>query len=159
MLTATDLKPYRVLENLDETEREKLVPLCKTVHFDEGTRVYREGENAEAFFLVKNGTVLLEQRINPTMTVTIGTLKSGGAFGLTAILDQTAYSMDAVAATDCDLLMIDAGAILDLLKQEPVIGYKTMRATVTILKERLAQRTRQFARSLATHPDIHELDA
>ncbi|MCW7754756.1 cyclic nucleotide-binding domain-containing protein [Desulfobotulus sp. H1] len=157
MLTTDSLAHYPILEKLSTQEVEQVLPICQEVHFDEGQTIYREGDAAETFFLLKSGTVLLEQRIHKTMVVTVGTLKPGAAFGLTAILDQTGYSLDAVSADACELIMINGPALMDLFEKNSSIGYKMIRATVTIIQNRLSQRTQQFVRSIATHPDIYAL--
>lgn len=158
MLTIKELSHYPIFQDLNDKELELVLPMCSHVHVDEQKRIYKEGERAETFFLVQSGTVLLEQRISKKMVVTVGSLKAGGSFGLAAILGHESYSMDAVAANPCELIMIHGPSLMDLFSQNTSIGYKITKATVLILQERLVQRTQQFVRSIASHPDIHGLE-
>ncbi|TYT74070.1 Crp/Fnr family transcriptional regulator [Desulfobotulus mexicanus] len=157
MITSEILKNYPILEKLTHEELEKIIPLCHEVHFEEGQTIYKKEDTAETFFMVQSGLVLMEEYLHKSMTVTVGTLKPGAAFGLTAILGNTGYSLDAVSAGSTELIMINGAGLMNLFEKDNTIGYKMMRATVTIIQDRLAQRTQQFIRSIATHPDIYAL--
>ncbi|TWI76839.1 Cyclic nucleotide-binding domain-containing protein [Desulfobotulus alkaliphilus] len=158
MITSEILKNYPILESLTQKELEKITPLCHEVHFEEGQVIYKEGDTAETFFLLQSGLVLLEERLHTTMAVTVGTLKPGAAFGLTSILDNTGYSLNAISAGTTELIMINGSGLIDLFEKDHTIGYKIMRATVSIIQNRLSHRTQQFVRSISEHPDIEDLN-
>ena len=75
MVTIKDLKAIVILGFLTDDMIDKLLPITESLKFDEGEVVFREGENAETFYMVRRGKILLEQRISEKITISIGTVK------------------------------------------------------------------------------------
>ena len=157
MATIKDLKAIVILGFLTDDMIDKLLPITESLKFDEGEVVFREGENAETFYMVRRGKILLEQRISEKITISMGTVKPGYAFGWSAMLGGTTYTSDAVCAERSEIFSVNGIELTKLLDKDPSMGYKMTQRVLRIIKKRLEIRTEQFLRAIKDHPDIQHL--
>jgi len=157
MVTIKDLKAIVILGFLTDDMIDKILPITESLKFDEGEVVFREGESAEIFYMVRRGKILLEQRISEKITISMGTVKPGYAFGWSAMLGGTTYTSDAVCAEMSDILSINGIELTRLLDKDHSMGYMMTQRVLRIIKKRLEIRTEQFLRAIKDHPDIQHL--
>ena len=157
MVTINDLKAIVILGFLTDDMIDKLLPITESLKFDEGEVVFREGENAETFYMVRRGKILLEQRISEKITISMGTVKPGYAFGWSAMLGGTTYTSDAVCSERSEVFSVNGIELTRLLDKDPSMGYKMTQRVLRIIKKRLEIRTEQFLRAIKDHPDIQHL--
>jgi CRP-like cAMP-binding protein len=136
---------------------DKLLPITDSLTFDESEVVFREGEKADKFYMVRMGKILLEQRISEKITVSMGTVKPGYAFGWSAMLGGTTYTSDAVCAEKSEIFSINGTELTRLLDKDHSMGYRMTQRVLRIIKKRLEIRTEQFLRAIKDHPDIKHL--
>jgi CRP-like cAMP-binding protein len=103
------------------------------------------------------GKILLEQRISEKITVSMGTVKPGYAFGWSAMLGGTTYTSDAVCAEKSEIFSINGLELIRLLDKDHSMGYMMTQRVLRIIKKRLEIRTEQFLRAIKDHPDIEHL--
>jgi len=157
MITTKELKAIVILGFLTDEMIEKLLPITELLIFDEGEIVFREGENADTFFMVRRGKVLLEQRISEKITISMGAVKPGYSFGWSAMLGGSTYTSDAVCAEKSELFSINGIKLTELLDKDHSMGYRMTQRILRIIKKRLEVRTEQFLRAIKDHPDIQHL--
>jgi len=157
MVTIKDLKAIVILGFLTDDMIDKILPITESLKFDEGEVVFREGESAEIFYMVRRGKILLEQRISEKITISMGTVKPGYAFGWSAMLGGTTYTSDAVCAERSDIFSINGIELTRLLDKDHSMGYMMTQRVLRIIKKRLEIRTEQFLRAIKDHPDIQHL--
>ncbi|MBW1641237.1 MAG: cyclic nucleotide-binding domain-containing protein [Deltaproteobacteria bacterium] len=157
MVTIKDLKAIVILGFLTDDMIDKFLPITESLKFDEGEVVFREGENAERFYMVRRGKILLEQRISEKITISMGTVKPGYAFGWSAMLGGTTYTSDAVCAERSEVFSVNGIELTRLLDKDPSMGYRMTQRVLRIIKKRLEIRTEQFLRAIKDHPDIQHL--
>ena len=162
MLTINDLRQMVILGRLTDTMLEKLLPLIRHSRYGEGDHVFKEGQAAEVFYLLKSGKILLEQRLSDKMTVSIDAIKPGYSFGWSAMLGggielYSHYTSDAICVEPCEIYSIDGDDIRDLMQNDHTMGYLLSRRLNQVIKQRLMHRTEQFVRIIKQHPDIYNL--
>jgi len=157
MVSKEDMKAIVILGFLTDDMIAKLSPITEFLKFDEGEVVFREGESAENFYMVRRGKILLEQRISEKITISVGTVKPGYAFGWSAMLGGAAYTSDAVCAEKSEVFYIKGMELARLLDKDHSMGYKMTQRVLRIIKKRLEVRTEQFVRAIKDHPDIQHL--
>lgn len=158
MVSKEDFRNNVVFANLTDEMLEKLVPLAEEQVVEERDYVFREGDTVEHLYVIKRGTVLIEQRLTEKMTVTAGTITVGEAFGFSSLFEEGTYSTNAVCADQCTLIVLGGEALMDLLKKDHSMGFYVMRNIAVIFGNRIMRRTEQFLRAVTSHPEIHELE-
>jgi CRP-like cAMP-binding protein len=106
-----------------------------------GEVVFREGEHGKTMYLVKAGNVDLR-----ILERTVETLEAGDILGEMALLDNEARSATAVAATDCQLVVIDNDKFLYLVRETPFFALEVMQ----IMAARLRRMNREKESSSQT---------
>lgn len=157
MVSKKDIENIVILSYLTEPMIEKLLPLLDMSKTEEREVIFREGDIADKFYMVKRGKVLLEQRISDRITVSMGSVKPGYAFGWSAMLDDKLYTSDAVCAEPCELVYAKTDRLKELLEQDHSMGYYLTQRLLRVIKKRLDHRTDQFVRLIQNHPDLQSL--
>ena len=157
MTTKEDLNKIVILRHLTDDMLDKLLPHIDSKLFNEKDIIFREGDIASHFYMLKRGKVLLENRMSEKITVLIGAVKAGFSFGWSAMLDGGAYTSDAVCAETCEVLSVQREKMLTLMNEDHSLGFIFTQGLMRIIKKRLDRRTEQFLKAIQDHPEIKEL--
>jgi len=154
MVVREELKQIVILKYLDAGMLDNLLPVVDQMMFHQDDVVFKEGDMADRFYMLKRGKVLLEKRLSEKVTVSVGAVKSGFSFGWSSMLDDGAYTSDAVCAETCEVLSVRRDKMLKLMNEDHSLGYIFTQRLLRIIKKRLDHRTEQFLRAIQDHPDI-----
>ena len=157
MLSIEYLKQVVILSYLNDELLEKLLPTIDFLQFEERDAVFREGDIADRFYMLRRGKILLEKRISDKITVSVGTIKPGFSFGWSAMLDGGPYTSNAICAEPCDVISIRREKILPLMDSDHEMGYIISQRLLRVMKKRLDLQTEQFLRAISHHPDLETL--
>lgn len=104
-----------------------------------GEVVFRQGDEAEALYVVTRGSVsaVVVVRGEVRRTQRFASLGPGTMFGEMALLDQAGRSADAVADRDACLLVLSREGLETLLREHPELAAKLYRNIAAHLGERL----------------------
>ncbi|MCP3924259.1 MAG: cyclic nucleotide-binding domain-containing protein [Desulfobacterales bacterium] len=158
MISVDDLRKIDIFSSIDNEMIEQILPYVELNKYNENEVIFKEDDVADVFFMLKKGTVLLEQSISDKITVTVGTISQGDAFGWSSIIDEGLYTTKAVCSDYCEVYIINGEAITDLLDKNHTMGYQLMQKIMNVLKERLNHRTDQFIRAITAHSEINALE-
>lgn len=107
--------------------------------FDRGATIFLQGERAAAIYIVAAGWVKL-YRIAPNgAEAIVGVFTRGHSFGEAVAFRHDVYPVAAEAATDCELIRIEADALLRLIENNPRIAVSILTATFAHLHSLVAQ--------------------
>jgi CRP-like cAMP-binding protein len=158
MLTIEDYKDLTILSDLSDPILERIVPITDVLRYDEGDRIFQEGEKADRFYFLKRGKILLEKRISDKITFSIGAIKPGYSFGWSAMLEgQLAYTTDTVCSEPSEVYSILGVRLRKILEEDAVAGFAFTKQLLWVVKDRLDHRTRQMVQVLKNHPQIGTL--
>ena len=104
---------------LPDEEFAKLRPLLQEEHYDFGDVIVRQGESAEAFYVLISGRARALKVQENGQEVALGTLRPGDAFGEAALTVGGTRSATVRCSTAVDVLRLDREDFLALLEKEP----------------------------------------
>jgi CRP-like cAMP-binding protein len=130
--------------------REKLLSIARSLHFDEGEYIFREGDRATNLFILKSGDVSLESHIPPHGRRVLTTLDPGEWFGWSALIEPKIETAAARAAAPCEVLAIRGGELMDLCHDDIEFGFEIYRALVLVVAHRLMATRLQMLDMFAT---------
>ena len=84
------LRDAPFFDGLRPESAELIAGCASNVHFDAGALVFREGEQADAFFLLRHGSVALETHSPARGPVVIETIEAGDVLGWSWLSRPTA---------------------------------------------------------------------
>jgi len=157
MVTIEDLREIVIMTHL---EQEMLERVCRTVDvlsYNEQEVIFKQGDTADRFYMVKRGKVLLEQKMTDMVTVSVGSINPGHSFGWSTMIDEGYYTTDAVCAEPCEIFSIRSNQLRNMCTEDPRMGFMLLQRLLVILKKRYEQRTEQFLQVIQHHPDMRDL--
>lgn len=98
-------------------------------HFTAGSDIFKEGEQGNKMYIVKEGEV--ELLVRGKVIANVG---KGGIIGEMALIDNKPRSATARAKTDCELGPINEHRFLELVHQKPIFALDVMRVLVERLR-------------------------
>ena len=157
MVTTEDLKKMVIMTHLKDDMLDRISAITDVLTFDDQEIIFRQGDIADRFYMVKRGKALLEQRIADKITVSVGSIKPGFAFGWSTMIEEGYYTTDAVCAEPCEIFSMRGDKIRALCEKDPNMGYLLSQRLLVILKKRYDHRTEQFIKVIKHDPDMKDL--
>jgi PAS domain S-box-containing protein len=157
MIAFDDLRKILLLENVSDSMLGKMVPLLQMRVFGERGIVFQQGDDADLFYMLKEGKVLLEVDASEEISVSIGAMKAGFSFGWSALFPGASYTSTAVCVEPTEVIAIPGRDLIRLMNEDHDNGYDILWKITAILRRRLGRRTGQFLRAIEQHPDIQKI--
>jgi len=141
------LRSVPLFAELAEAELERFSRVAIPRTFPEGTRVFHEGDQSDACYIVKNGTFRVTREHPDGRAITLATLSEGDIVGELAMLDGEVRSASVeTLGGDGELLALPAGDVRSLLERHPEITVKMVAALTRRLRaanERISRQSFQ----------------
>ena len=148
----------RLLRGCHEEVLARIAPLIATVDAPKGTVIFRQGELADAMYLVLSGVVhLVRGRADADGTPEIlATVATDEFFGDMALLDSLPHAVDAVVAEDAVLGRIDRPGTEEILRLAPhVVPLNFVRA----VHRRVTESSTHFTEEILRDGRLHHVGA
>ncbi|MCS6768645.1 MAG: cyclic nucleotide-binding domain-containing protein [Candidatus Nitrosocaldus sp.] len=110
---------------------------AKHLTFDADRFIFREGEDADALYLITHGRVSLELSTAHRGRIIIQTIEEDDVLGISWLSPPYKWHFDARALTLTRLIMIDAAQIRKRCEEDNAFGYRMMSRLVGIIMRRL----------------------
>ena len=116
----------------------ELVAGCATnVHFAPDEYLFRLGEPADRFFVVRHGRVALELHVPGAGQRVVDTVEEGQVLGWSWLVPPHRWFLDARAVTDTSAVSIDGVCLRDKCDDDPALGYAFMHRVSQVMYQRL----------------------
>lgn len=123
------LKAFSLLVEFDEQDRADLAELLEPLSLAEGENLFEQHDEADTLYLVSRGSV----RIKSEGCGDLGLLCAGAALGAISLMTIGAREASAVAASDCDLLVLTRAGFRRLAEDAPRTACRLAEAVVSEL--------------------------
>ncbi|OYX44474.1 MAG: cyclic nucleotide-binding protein [Rhodobacterales bacterium 32-67-9] len=118
-----------ILAGTTEQVAARVLASARLRRFERGTTIFLQGERATAIYIVAEGWVKL-YRIAPNgAEAVMGVFTRGRSIGEAVAFRDDVYPVAAEAATDCELIRIEADAFLRLIREDPGVAISILSAT------------------------------
>jgi CRP-like cAMP-binding protein len=116
----------------------ELIAGCgSNVQFEEGELIFREGAPADAFYLLRHGSVAIEAYTPSAGPLVIETLESGDVLGWSWLFPPHRWHFDAHALTTVRATSFDGVCLRAKCDADPALGYELITRFAQTLMERL----------------------
>jgi CRP/FNR family cyclic AMP-dependent transcriptional regulator len=112
-----------ILEGLSSEQLEYIAAGADELTVAAGTLVLAQGEAAERFFLIRDGSMVLELESPGSGAVRLLTLHEGDVVGWSWLFAPYLWETDGRAVTDCRLIAIDGVRLRERFEADPRLGY------------------------------------
>jgi CRP-like cAMP-binding protein len=103
-----------------------------------GELLFRQGDPADRFFLVKSGLVAIELYAPGRDPIVVEQVYDGDVVGWSWLVPPYRWSFDARAVEPSSLIDIDAAALRERFGVDPILGYEVIRRFVPVMARRLS---------------------
>jgi CRP/FNR family cyclic AMP-dependent transcriptional regulator len=124
-------------EGMPEDEIALIAGCGRNVRFDAGETIFRQGDAADTFFVVRHGTVAVGNFVPPRGELVIETLEAGDVLGWSWLFPPYRSHFDARALSTVRATQFDGSCLRDKCAADPVLGYDLMSRFAQVLIERL----------------------
>jgi CRP-like cAMP-binding protein len=115
----------------------RLIAGCaKNVRFDAGQMIFREGEDADQFYLIRQGKVALEVS-TPNGAAPIQTIGAGDVLGWSWLIPPYKWRFDARAVEPVLAFALDGKCLRGKSDDDPRLGYELLKRIAAVIAERL----------------------
>jgi CRP/FNR family transcriptional regulator, cyclic AMP receptor protein len=124
-------------EGLSEDEIALIAGCGRNVRFEPGETIFRQGDAADTFFVVRHGTVAVGNFVPPRGELVIETIEAGDLLGWSWLFPPYRSHFDARALSTVRATQFDGACLRDKCAADPAFGYDLMSRFAQVLIERL----------------------
>ncbi|MGP6190361.1 MAG: Crp/Fnr family transcriptional regulator [Vulcanimicrobiaceae bacterium] len=100
--------------------------------------LFRQGDPADRFFLVKSGLVAIELYAPGRDPIVVEQVYDGDVVGWSWLIPPYRWSFDARAVEPSSLIEIDAATLRERFALDPILGYEVIRRFAPVMARRLS---------------------
>lgn len=122
---------------MEEPYLQLFVDCASNVRFSAGEMIFREGEEANTFYLIRQGRVALETSAPQRGTVIIETLREGDVLGWSWMVPPYRWRFDARAMEPVRAIALDGRCLRGRSEEDHNLGYELMKRCAQVMEHRL----------------------
>jgi CRP-like cAMP-binding protein len=126
-----------VFAELDLAQLELVAGCGRNVSFESGERLFREGDPADSFFLVRHGIAALETFVPNRGALTVDTVGPGEIAGWSWLVPPYRWHFTGRAAEPVRAIHFDGACLRGKCDADAELGYALVRQFAQVLVERL----------------------
>jgi len=123
--------------DLDPRHLETAVGCASNVRFNAGDFIFRQGEEANHFYLIREGKVSLDVFAPSRGSLTIQTLTGGDILGWSWLIPPYKSMLDARAAETTLAIVLDGKCLRDKCETDHELGYELLKRVTRVLGQGL----------------------
>jgi CRP/FNR family cyclic AMP-dependent transcriptional regulator len=128
------LRRHPIFHDLDQAALDQLCRYSKARLVKRRAVVFSKGDPGNSLFAVVKGTVRIGVTSAEGREAVFNIIEPGELFGEIALLDGRERTADAVATSDCELLVIDRREFLPFVQSQPLLAMKLIDLLCTRLR-------------------------
>jgi CRP-like cAMP-binding protein len=140
MVKSQLLSQAEFFEGLSDEQLATIADLCEEVSCRPGEVLFREGHKAERLYVLSEGEIQISIQLSsrPERLKMSVIDEPGQVFGWSALVAPYQYTASALCETDGQFLAIDGQALMQVLKQDPAMGFVLIQRLVEVIGARLS---------------------
>ena len=131
------LGEHPFFSGLEEPYLQLFVDCASNVRFNAGETIFREGEDADKFYLIRQGKVALETSAPQRGSVIIQTLGEGEVLGWSWLVAPYRWRFLARATELTRAIALDGKCLRGKCEEDHDLGYELMKRFALVIAERL----------------------
>lgn len=133
------LANHELFRGLPPAIIERLASHARQAHYPRGRRIFSKGDEGRGLLAVLSGIVKISVPSEDGKEIVLNLIGHDEIFGEIALLDGGVRTADAMALSECELLLLDRRDVLPILMEEPTVSIKLLE----VVSRRLRHTTQQ----------------
>src|SRR5688500_649615 len=159
-MTLEALRSVPLFASLDDDAARDLRDLLSEKTVPQNTRLFRQGDDGDAMYLIESGRVRISIRDHDKQEVILAELAQGDFFGEMSIIDGRQRSADAKVIEDSRLAVLSRDAFLLFVRTKPDVALEMLsaltdrlRRTDELLRSRVSRNANEMEKARLTVAD------
>ena len=131
------LSAHKFFSELSDDVLKFLCECSSTREIKKDQILFRQGENADKFYVLRNGCISIQMPAIMGPTLDIQTLGKDQVLGWSWLISPYKWNFQTKAEEDSELLQFDGTAILARCEQDPKFGYDLLKKFAELMSVRL----------------------
>ena len=131
------IEEHPFFAGLDQEFMDLVLGCASNVRFPKGTYIFREGDEANTFYLVREGNVALEIFAPQRKPIIVATLGIGEVLGWSWLLPPYHWKFHAHAVADTRAIALDGKCLRTKCEQNHDLGYEVLKRFAQVVAQRL----------------------
>ncbi|MEK6570694.1 MAG: cyclic nucleotide-binding domain-containing protein [Bacteroidota bacterium] len=131
------LAEHPFLKGLESRHLQLIVGCASNVRFDAGQFIFREGEEANQFYIIRKGKVALDVHSPERGSIIIDTLGDGEVLGWSWLIPPYHWRFDAHAVELTRAIALDGKCLRNKCEEDHGLGYELLKRFAHIIEQRL----------------------
>jgi CRP-like cAMP-binding protein len=131
------LRKHPFISDLEDVYLRTLLSCASNAAFSEGEYLFREGEEATKFFLIRTGKVALELHGSERGMLRIQTVGPGEVLGWSWLISPYRWHFDAIAVEDVRAFALDGKCLRTKCEDNHDFGYEMYKRFSKVLEKRI----------------------
>jgi len=131
------LAKHPFLEGLDAAYLKLLVGCASNVRFNAGEFLFHEGDDANEFYMIREGEVTIQIQGAGRGPITVQTLGEGEVLGWSWLIPPYRWRFDAIAEELTRAIALDGKCLREKCEEDHNLGYELLKRFTGIMVERL----------------------
>jgi CRP/FNR family cyclic AMP-dependent transcriptional regulator len=131
------LAEHSFFEGLRPEHMALLVGCASNVRFGAGSFIFREGEEADRFFIIREGKVAIEIPAGRRKTITIETLGPDDVLGWSWMVSPYRWRFTARVVEATRAIALDAACLRGKCQADHELGYEMLNRVLQVVEQRL----------------------
>jgi CRP/FNR family cyclic AMP-dependent transcriptional regulator len=132
------LGEHPFLQGMEESHLNLITGCASNVKFEKDEYLFREGEQADCFYIIRHGKVTLETFAPGKESITIQTLGDGDILGWSWLVPPHLWSYDGKALELTRAISLDGKCLREKCEEDHDLGYEIFKRFSLIIVKRLA---------------------
>ncbi|MGB7623000.1 MAG: cyclic nucleotide-binding domain-containing protein [Terriglobia bacterium] len=131
------LAAHPFLSDLSPQHLDLVVGCASNVRFEAGKYLFREEEEANQFYIIREGKVAVEIRTPNRGSITVQTVDAGEILGWSWLLPPYQWHFDARASEPTRAIALDGKCLRAKCENDHDLGYELLKRFAQIMEQRL----------------------
>jgi CRP-like cAMP-binding protein len=131
------LAEHPFFRGMEEDLLQVLVGCARNVRFEKNKVIFREGEEANNFYLIRSGRVALQLFAGHRGPLVISTLEEGDILGWSWLSEPYRWKFTARVLEATRAISLDGKCLREKSEQDCHLGYELLKRFVHIIEDRL----------------------
>jgi CRP/FNR family cyclic AMP-dependent transcriptional regulator len=146
------LLEHPFVQGLPERYMDLLEGCASNVRFEPGQVIFREGGEANQFYLIREGKVSLEIYAAERGSIAIMTVDRGEVLGWSWLFPPYRWQFDARAVEPTRAIALDGKCLREKCEKDHDLGYELMKRFAQVVEQRLTATRLQLLNLYEVHP-------
>ena len=131
------IKEHRFFKDLKQEYLDIIVGCGANVRFKAGDIIFKEGQEANNFYLIREGLVAVDVPVGHHNAITIQTMSGGDILGWSWLIPPHQARFNCRASQDTRAIAFDGACLRGKCEQNHDLGYELLMRLTTVVTKRL----------------------